>query len=1113
MAQDENILVNKLDKFIRKYYKNQLIRGLLYSVGLILFLYLTAIVIEYFGRLSTGARTFIFYSFLGIASFVVARFIVGPLVRLYKLGKTISYEQAAEIIGNHFGDIKDKLLNTLQLKEQFDGSPSHSLVVASIEQRTKELQPIQFNRAIDLKQNRKYIKYAAPPLFVLVVLVFAAPSVLMEGTDRLVRYNEFFEEQSLFQFNIINDKLEAAEQEDFTLEVELSGEAFPTNVYIEIEDALYQLNRENTTSFTYTFKNIQKSQDFRLFAEEYYSKEYTLETLPNPLVLNFTLDLRYPGYLGRSPEVLRNTGDIVIPEGTEVSWQFKTKNTDELNLRFGDNQQQLEPKGQLFTYGKRFRKSTRYTVSTANEFMRSRDSISYKIAVIPDAYPSITMTEKRDSLSAKRMYFRGGVRDDYGFSKLEFSFRKISDDAEVELPPTTIDIPVNTNINQDQYYHIWDMTGMEINAGDQIEYYFEVWDNDGINGKKSTRTPVKVFKAPTLDELNEKADSQNEDIKSELEDAMKDARKLQDELSQLNKDIIEKKQLNWQEKKRLENVLDKQKQLQNKVENIQKKNAIKNVEQNEYRMQSEELLQKQEELQKLFDELMTPEMKELFEELQKMMEDLDKDKIQQKLEEIKLSDKDIEKELDRTLEIFKQMEFNAKMEQIKEKLDQLAEDQEKLSEDTKNKTEDNETLKEKQEELNKEFDDVKKEMEELKEKNEELENKHDINDLEKTEEQVDEEMKESSEQLEQQKNKKASEMQKKASESMQEMAQQMQNMMDSMESEGMEEDMDALRALLENLIELSFNQEDLMETLGRLDSKDPKYVTATQEQKKLKDDAKIIEDSLFALSKRQSQLSSTINREISSINKNMKNTIDYLADRKTGYATAKQQFVMTSLNNLALLLDESLQAMQASCNKSGSGSCSKPGGKGGGKPSVKSMKKMQQALSKELERLKNGQKPGEKPGNKPGQGQMPGMSESLAKLAAEQAKIRQEMEKMAKEMNQDGSGNGNELKKIAKKMEQNEEDIVNKNITLETIRRQKDIMTRLLKSEKAEREREMDNKRESKEANNVIFSNPEEFFEYNRKKEKEVELLNTVPPSLKPYYKNKVNQYFNDFED
>jgi len=141
-----------------------------------------------------------------------------------------------------------------------------------------------------------------------------------------------------------------------------------------------------------------------------------------------------------------------------------------------------------------------------------------------------------------------------------------------------------------------------------------------------------------------------------------------------------------------------------------------------------------------------------------------------------------------------------------------------------------------------------------------------------------------------------------------------------------------------------------------------------------------------------------------------------------------------------------------------------------------------------------------------------GMSEQLARTAAEQGAIRRELEKMSQELNKDGSGAGNELKQIAKEMEETEKDIVNMQITRQTLERQQEILTRLLKSEKANREREQDNKRISNEAEQYELSSPENFFEYQKAKEKEVELLRTVPPSLKPYYKNKVNEYFLNFD-
>ena len=67
-------------------------------------------------------------------------------------------------------------------------------------------------------------------------------------------------------------------------------------------------------------------------------------------------------------------------------------------------------------------------------------------------------------------------------------------------------VPINKSSSQDQFFHFWDVSDLDLSAGDQLEYYFEIWDNDEINGSKSTRTESKIFKAPTLKEISEKTE-------------------------------------------------------------------------------------------------------------------------------------------------------------------------------------------------------------------------------------------------------------------------------------------------------------------------------------------------------------------------------------------------------------------------------------------------------------------------------------------------------------------------------------------------------------------------------------------------------------------------------
>jgi hypothetical protein len=215
---------------------------------------------------------------------------------------------------------------------------------------------------------------------------------------------------------------------------------------------------------------------------------------------------------------------------------------------------------------------------------------------------------------------------------------------------------------------------------------------------------------------------------------------------------------------------------------------------------------------------------------------------------------------------------------------------------------------------------------------------------------------------------------------------------------------------------------------------------------------------------------------------------------------------MTSINNLALMLDEALKQMQkqAAEQKPGSGKCNNPGGSKPKPGILPGMKKAKGEAGKALGKLKK--KLGEKGKSSEGKGKN---SKELARMAAEQAMLRKVINEMSQELNKDGSGLGNELKKIEKELEKVENDIINNDIDNQTINRQKDILTRLLKSEKALREREFDKKRESKSVKTPKLSNPNEFLEYKKNKELELEQLKTIPPSLLPYYKNRVNDYFN----
>ncbi len=1121
-----------------------LIRGVIYSVGILLGFFLAAALLEYFGRFETTFRAILFFSLIAAAGFVIGKFIALPLLKLNKLGKTISHEQASEIIGSHFTEVKDKLLNVLQLKKQNDTDGGNILVLAGIDQKTQELNPVPFAAAIDLNENRKYLKYALPPLFIFLITLIVAPHIITDSTQRLVNYNQYYEPIAPFQFILQNTDLKGVQQEDYELNVKLTGSEIPDNVFIQIGANEYKLQKTDKILFNYTFKNLQKNTKFRFNADGFYSKEYTLEALPKPTLLDFDITLVYPKYLKKKDELVKNTGDLIVPSGTKIAWKFNTKNTNAMHVSFGDSALSLMPSTENgFSFSQRVVKDINYSITTSNQFFKSKDSVVYAINVIPDLFPSIDVRETKDSVYTKRLYFNGSVKDDHGFSRLTFNYRYTSapDSLKERLKLQTITMPVSMQLNQDQYFYDWDLSKFEINPGDEIEYYFEVFDNDGVMGAKAARTQKMIFKAPTLRELSEQSDKNSDQIKKEMQDALKENKKMQKEIDELQKKMTDKKNLTWDEKKKMDDLLEKQKNLQEKMEQMKNENEINNKQKQEFNMNSESIMDKQKQLEEMFDQMMDPEMKKKYEELQKLLEQMDKNKMQNELDKMELDAKDLEKQLDRQLEMFKQLEFEQKLEDITNNLDDLSKKQDDLSKESEKKDADAKEIEKKQEELNKEFENIQKDLDELNKMNEELENKHEMPNTEKQEQDIKQEQQKSSEQLQKDQKKGASKSQKSAAQKMQEMSQQMASMQQEMEQESQEEDINSLRQILSNLVQLSFDQEALMQQMSKVKTDNPDYTKLIQQQKKLKDDSKIIEDSLLALSKRVAAIKPIVNKEITSINFNMDKSIDHYVDALGDFypenkkmnlqqGNSKQQYAMTSINNLALLLSEALNQMQMDAQKQGNGSCNKPGkgkkpGNGQGKPSASSMKKMQEQLNKQIEALKkameqqgkqDGGKKGDKEGKKGengkqgqnGMGGYGGTTEQLVKMAAQQEALR----KMMQQLMQEGGGNPGDFKNAMKLMEQTETDLVNKQITQETIKRQQEILNKLLDFEKAEKEKDMEEKRESKDGKNNENGNLIQFLEYNRQKQKEAELLKTLPPSLTPYYKNKVTEYFNNIE-
>lgn len=378
---------------------------------------------------------------------------------------------------------------------------------------------------------------------------------------------------------------------------------------------------------------------------------------------------------------------------------------------------------------------------------------------------------------------------------------------------------------------------------------------------------------------------------------------------------------------------------------------------------------------------------------------------------------------------------------------------------------------------------------------------------------IQEDMEKSSDKLEQKDNQGASEKQKEAAEKMKKMAGAMEAAMESGEKKQMEEDIKALRQLLENLITLSFDQEELHDDFRKTQHYTPKYVELTAEQHSLKDDFGLIQDSLFALAKRNDKIQPFVTEKVTVINDEMGKSLENFvcesclnkSQKDNSFTTAKagQRTIMKNVNDLALMLSESMEQMQQQMSgmMSGNQMCNKPGGQGG-----KSGKVPMDKITEGQKDLNDGLKKQAQKG-KSGSGKNGMSAKDFAQAAARQAALRRALEELQQEKSEQGKGS-KELQDIIDGMDKIETDLVNKKLDNQLLNRQQDILTRLLQAEKADRQRDKDNKRKAERGKDHKKQLPPALQDYLKEREAEIEMYKKVSPSLRPFYKQLVDEYY-----
>ena len=1021
-------------------------------------------------------------------------FIALPLLKLAGIKNGITEIEASRIIGKHFTEVDDKLLNILQLKTN---SSDTDLLEASIEQKSKELETVTFKRAINFNKNTAYLKYLLIPVCIwFIIWVTGNNSVLTQSLNRVVHHKTAFMPPAPFYFEIVNEKLETIEDQTYVLRFKTIGDVIPENIRIVYNGQSYYISSVENSVLDYTFEFPNKDIEFYLEGNKVRSQPYTLRVVAAPKIIDFSMELRYPSYLQKKPDTINNTGNAVIPAGTEVSWLVSSQNTETLDFVIKENDRsgtvpgpiekmRSDQKG-VFSLTRRVDKNMGYEIRSSNENLKDFEKLSYELEVVKDEFPKIFVRSDIDSVSRAPIQFFGQLTDDYGLTRLQVVAKNRENGAQ-----SIGQIEISKG-DFEEFLYVFP-SGIILEEGNSYEIFFEIFDNDAIKGPKKSVSQTFFYHNKTQDEEEQEILKEQKQGMEELENAKESGEKMEKALEEFSKKLKNKEKADWNDKKELDEFLERQKSYQEMMDKNTEK-MMKNFD--EMDDENNPLLEeKKDELKMRMEEMKAyKEKEELIKELEKLAEKLEKEDMLERIDKLKEQSKQEKRTLERILELTKQFYVEKKSAQIMKKLDELSEEQLELSNEERNSAAE-------QEKLNKKFDSIQKDFDEMREQNEQLKDPLDIFDSQPDEKLIEMDMKAAEKSLDEQEKKegdqqkegkdKAKEKQKTASKRMKELSKKMESGLLEMEMQGMEENIEDLQQVLKNLLKFSLDQEKVMLSFEDVSDKNADYPEKLKEQIMLKEYFEHIDDSLYALSLRMVKISSKIQVDLSSAHYNLDKSLENIAENRIQQGMTNQHYTMTAANNLADLLSDMLQNLQNQNPGSGKGKGKE------GELSLPDVIKEQQGMMKKMKEGMDAQKGQGKKGQEE-------MSGEQYQMYQQQKLIKEQMQEL---LDQEGM-EGQSGKAVLDQMENLEKILLEKGISNEAIQRMQQLEHELLELENANLKRNEDSKRKATSGEQIQENREIEGLDLKSYDLRDDEMLKRQRLELSPDYKRKVKRYF-----
>lgn len=846
--------------------------------------------------------------------------------------------------------------------------------------------------------------------------------------------------------------------------------------------ASYQINMDNYQSDMYGI-DIQLRPRFQQFSAKIIPPSYTLLKTDSIIYPFSSFNALYGSQIqlsGKSNKPLRTLhlskteGDTLFSELSELRYEFQAFKTDTIAISLFD------------TVG-----------------LKSRDTLKFTIQIKNDAWPTVTIFDPEPILELRtpeKLTIAYEARDDFNLTasalNVEIS-RAFLDKPEIYR------IPLNLNTNRLLYRYEWDLTTYKLNPLDKVTYWIEVKDNDRINGPKSATSSKQIIKIPSLTDYIDQLAGFEDNVDESFETVSDQFDTFMKNYDEFFNDLKDKPDESWKRTEDVERLKQQQDKIKNSVEELNKAfdELKKDISGNN--LLDRETLQKYEELKQLLEELDNEDLREALQKLQESLSNFNPNQIQQAIENMKFNEEKYKERLNRTLELFKSLKLDARLQQSAKALEELAEREEAISK--KNSSQTDEVIKEQEQ--------LKNELEKLSEKldsylNDSPESRKEATD--KLSEQMQDQLQNTEKQLQENlnqlqngsQNEKTQQQQQFIQNSLSQMSEQLRNAMVQSGQQRAQINKESLERILFELLTLSFAQEKINGQIDVLADRSAGFVEYARTQRNIKRQFGFIADTLFKVSTELPSLSNAINEKKLKVDNHLGKSLISLAERTQSRSLTETRMALGNINELATLIADVLEQLQNSQGGSGAGK---------GPMSMEQLleqlsesAKQQQQLNQQMQDMIN---------DIQGERLTKEAMDRLSDMAEAQNRIRKQLEELKKSGSlESGDKTLSDLERLAEEMEETINQLRGGQADRILIKRQQNILSRMLEAERALQERGEDEKREGDTAKDYKRSNPPPLTYEELQKQIELQLKNPDQTQFKESFKELIRLYFEALE-